>query len=486
MTGFIGYHYPAKIVFTLLWSRTHPSNENYENVLENEISKIFPRSNRKPTIKIICRGQVKTKDFRAYSSINDSLILNAETTIDEDTPHSLLKFSWQQINKHGEEGISPAKRLSFNNSSSIVKLTFPKTGMYYIRLVVEDGVSQPQTINIEIEVINEIEIKTNRRNFYLYRYASMFWFPSKKFFFIPLVCESKFNIAVLDNDRFNWRNIRITDLQEKDSLDLYLQMMSDTTISIIPDVSNIIYRRGSKSEYGFVYYFKSKFNGIRSNRFQVSIDYNGVVSNKVACKHHFILRSPFTIRRIRVPNDILEFKRTLNNGTEISFRSDNYSGYGFRLKILPFLEGSVVRGGYNIVSSLGAPTESTFHFTLPSVFIDLNGVIGIPIFGYQGYSPIIYLRGGITFCKRATVTSFNNGNPIENKFPLDSKFMSIEVRLIPKLPIFFTFGYRRFDGRNYVFNNTEVNATDFRSFYFDVSIPLGSYGLAQQQIKQDK
>lgn len=145
------------------------SEEKYRE-LTNEIIRIFPFINEKPTAFISTNSHSDTDSIFFWP--DEKIKFLSELSSDYDTNSKYWKYDWRQINI-SQKPIPNSKRLVINKFASMQELKFEEPGIYYLGLRIFDGLeySKEDTIIVNIAIKPRIKISENEIDVFVYRNA---------------------------------------------------------------------------------------------------------------------------------------------------------------------------------------------------------------------------------------------------------------------------------------------------------------------------
>ncbi|HEX2896447.1 MAG TPA: hypothetical protein VHP63_00160, partial [candidate division Zixibacteria bacterium] len=135
------------------------SRQDFLKQLNNEVKKLFPKSNR-PPIPIVKLNAELNSDSCYYFGIGREICIDASESYDMDNSQSDILYHWRQINPRGEAlSIGSDEIIILQDNAPVQKIRIQNRGEYLFGVRVDDGISMSSEVVYKLS-IQEVPINT--------------------------------------------------------------------------------------------------------------------------------------------------------------------------------------------------------------------------------------------------------------------------------------------------------------------------------------
>jgi len=121
--------------------------------LQTAVARLFPSVNISPIAEISLHSEIQKHNDYYYVSLNDTLILFSDNSIDVDTEKENWQYYWRQIDLAGKLNIDNTSLVNMDKRKQTAKVSFRKEGTYKFGLKIFDGVSYSKEDTALVKVI---------------------------------------------------------------------------------------------------------------------------------------------------------------------------------------------------------------------------------------------------------------------------------------------------------------------------------------------
>ena len=135
-----------------------PRNKDHRTLISTEIQRVFSETeygnNKPPEAKIRLDGELVSSSKFYFRSNLDTIILDATSSIDDNTPNTHLTYKWEAKWKSNKENtdFETAFIPGFQNDNGIQKLIINEPGNYSFSVKVDDGIEKSEISSVEISI----------------------------------------------------------------------------------------------------------------------------------------------------------------------------------------------------------------------------------------------------------------------------------------------------------------------------------------------
>ncbi len=148
------------------------TDDNHKIRVEQAIRRIFPGSNSPPSPVIQLNGASGRMEYQF--ALNDTLLLDASYSTDDDTPIEDWKFRWRQLDPVFDRDAGPNNRLEILPKAPKQHIVLSRKGTYRLELQLDDGIVRKKpTKQVHIRVMDRPTLRLAPRKFNFYERGSL-------------------------------------------------------------------------------------------------------------------------------------------------------------------------------------------------------------------------------------------------------------------------------------------------------------------------